>query len=130
MYIIPLTPEPNQTFNCTIPIDGENRRLSFGLRYNTVAAYWNLTVIDGVSGNILIDAVPLLRGQFPVDNLLEQYSYMKIGSAYLIHQGEQPEGANPDDGNLGTAFPNTIGFAAKSGLCRPKKSVAQRPFSG
>ncbi len=104
MYVIPLTTEPNQTFNCTIPIDGVNRRLSFNLRYNSVAAYWSLTVKDGVTNATLIDAIPLLRGQYPAANLLEQYSYMKLGSAVIVHQGELPEGANPDDTNLGAEF--------------------------
>jgi hypothetical protein len=104
MYIIPLTTQPNQTFNCTIPIDGQNRRLSFALRYNSIADYWNLTVIDGVTNETLIDAIPLQRGQFPAANLLEQYSYMKIGSAVIVHHGKLPPDANPNDRNLGAEF--------------------------
>ncbi len=104
MYVIPLTTEPNHSFNCTIPIDGVNRRLSFVLRYNSIAAYWNLTIKDGVTGNTLIDAIPLLVGQYPAANLLEQYSYMKLGSAVLVSQGDLPEDANPDDTNLGADF--------------------------
>jgi hypothetical protein len=104
MYLIPLTTEPNQAFICTIPIDGVNRRLSFNLRYNNVAQYWNLTVKDGVTETMLIDALPLIRGQYPAANLLEQFSYMKLGSATIVHQGELPEDANPDDKNLGVEF--------------------------
>ena len=104
MYIIPLTTEPNQQFNCTIPIDGKNRRLSFDLRYNSIAEYWSLTINDGVSMDILIDALPLMRGQFPAANLLEQYSYMKLGSLVVVHQGKLPDGVNPDDITLGTEF--------------------------
>jgi hypothetical protein len=104
MYIIPLATEPNQQFYCTIPIDGENRRLSFELRYNAVAAYWSLTVTDGISGKTLIDAIPLMRGEYPAANLLEQYAYMKIGSAVIVPQGELPADANPDDTNLGAEF--------------------------
>jgi hypothetical protein len=104
MYIIPLTTEPNQTFNCTIPVDGRNRRFSFDLRYNSIAKYWNLTVKDGVSGDILIDAIPLMRGQYPAANLLEQFSYMNIGSAVIVHQGKLPPGVDPDSVNLGAEF--------------------------
>jgi hypothetical protein len=104
MYIIPLTTEPNQTFNCTIPIDGRNRRFSFDLRYNSIAEYWNLTVKDGVTGGMLIDAIPLMRGEYPAANLLEQFSYMKIGSAVIVHQGKLPPGVDPDYANLGTEF--------------------------
>ena len=104
MYIIPLTTEPNQIFNCTIPIDGKNRRLSFCLRYNWIAEYWSLTIKDGVSGDILIDSIPLQRGQFPNANLLEQYKYMNLGSVTIVHQGKLPQDANPNDTNLGTEF--------------------------
>lgn len=103
MYVIPLTTEPNQTFHCTIPIDGKNRHLSFDLRYNSIAGYWNLTIKDGVSGTLLLDAIPLMVGQYPAANLLEQYSYMKLGSAVVVRQGELPE-RNPDDTNLGTEY--------------------------
>jgi hypothetical protein len=104
MYIIPLTTEPNQTFNCTIPIDGENRRLSFELRYNTIAEYWSLTVIDGVTRDTLIASIPLMRGEFPAANLLEQYSYMKIGSAVIVHHGKLPPDTNPNAENLDAEF--------------------------
>ena len=104
MYIIPLTTEPNQSFNCTIPIDGNNRRLSFILRYNSIAKYWNLSIRDGVSGELLIDAIPLQRGQYPAADLLGQYGYMGLGSAVIAQQGELPAGADPDDTNLGSEF--------------------------
>jgi hypothetical protein len=104
MYIIPFTTGPNQTFRCTIPIDRHNRRLSFELRYNNIAEYWNLTVIDGVTNEILIDAIPLQRGEFPAANLLEQYEYMKIGSAVIVHHGKLPPDADPNFFNLDTEF--------------------------
>ena len=104
MFIIPLTTEPNQRFNCTIPIDGRNRRLSFDLRYNAIAEYWSLTVKDGLSMEILTDSLPLSRGQFPAANILEQYAYMKLGSAAIVHQGKLPEGVDPNETNLGTEF--------------------------
>jgi hypothetical protein len=63
-----------------------------------------LTVIDGVTRDVLIDAIPLMRGEFPAANLLEQYSYMNIGSATIVHHGKLPPDANPNDTNLGAEF--------------------------
>jgi hypothetical protein len=104
MYVIPLTTAPNQTFNCTIPIDGSNRPLSFQLRYNSIAKYWNLTVIDARTKDTLIDAVPLMVGEHPAANLLEQFEYMGIGSAVVVHEGDLPSHLNPDDTNLGSEY--------------------------
>jgi hypothetical protein len=104
MYVIPLTTRPNQTFNCTIPIDGDNRPLSFQLRYNAVAKYWNLTVIDALTKKTLIDALALMVGEYPAANLLEQFSYMGLGSATIVREGEIPTYENPDDKTLGTEY--------------------------
>lgn len=104
MYIIPLSTAPNQTFNCTVPIDGKNRPLSFKLRYNSVAKYWNLTVIDARTKATLIDALPIMVGEYPAANLLEQYDYLDLGSAVVVKEGNQNRAENPDDTNLGTEY--------------------------
>ena len=104
MYIIPLSTEPNQTFNCTIPINGENRALSFRLRYNNIAKYWNLAVIDAITKAVLIDALPLMVGEYPAANLLEQFGYLGLGSAVIVREGELKDAPNPDDTNLGTEY--------------------------
>lgn len=104
MYIIPLTTDPNQTFQSTIPIDGDNRTLSFGLRYNAVAGYWTLSITDPYTRKMLIDSLPILIGEFPAANILEQYSYLGIGSATIVKVGPVPENVNPDDKTLGTNY--------------------------
>lgn len=104
MYVIPLSTAPNQTFNCTIPIDGKNRPLSFQLRYNSIARYWNLTVIDARTKETLIDALPIVVGEYPAANLLEQFGYMNLGSAVVVKEGELQGAKNPDDTNLGTEY--------------------------
>lgn len=104
MYVIPLTTAPNQTFNCTVPIDGTNRPLTFRLRYNDIAGYWNLTVIDARTKETLIDALPLMVGEYPAANLLEQFDYMGLGSAVIVKEGDLKKAENPNDGNLGSEY--------------------------
>ena len=104
MFVIPLTTDPNQKFQCTIPIDGDNRRLSFELRYNDVAEYWSMTIHDPELRRTLIDSLPILVGEFPAANLLEQYSYLNLGSATIVRVGPTDENANPDDSTLGTNY--------------------------
>ncbi|MBX4266534.1 phage baseplate plug family protein [Clostridium estertheticum] len=99
MYIVPLTPSPNQSFTCTIPIDGKSIIFKFFLRYNTQAEYWVMQLSDSKQ-NIIIDSIPLLCGT----NLLAQYSYLKVGSAYIVKLDTTLVSDKPDDTNLGTNF--------------------------
>lgn len=43
-----------------------------------------MSITDHETGNMLIDALPLLPGEYPAANLLEAYRYLGIGSAYLV----------------------------------------------
>lgn len=43
-----------------------------------------MSITDHETGNMLIDALPLLPGDYPASNLLEAYGYLGIGSAYLV----------------------------------------------
>ncbi|MDU5080226.1 hypothetical protein [uncultured Tissierella sp.] len=104
MYEIPLTTEPNQSFKATIPVDGKNIELKFNIRYNTIAEYWVMTVADALTDEILIDSVPLLTGQYPAANLLEQYSYLRIGSAVMVNTSTIDLSDEPNDKNLGTDY--------------------------
>jgi hypothetical protein len=104
MFVIHLTTDPNQTFTCTIPIDGENRRLNFNLRYNNVAAYWCMTISDPLLRRTLIDSLPIIVGQYPAADLLEQYRYLGLGSATVVAVGPTEPDANPDDKTLGKNY--------------------------
>ena len=37
------------------------------------------------NGNLLVDSVPMLTGYYPAANLLCQFVYLGIGSAYIIN---------------------------------------------
>lgn len=102
MYIIPLKPDPNQVFRCQIPIDGGNRVLQFSLRYNQMAKYWTMGITDE-NGTLLVDSLPVITGEYPAANLLEQYQHLHIGSAVIVPVGH-PKTAEPDDENLGSEF--------------------------
>ena len=70
--IVPLTCDPNQTFNSTLSIDGKNKNLKFKVSYKSVAQYWVMTIIDGNTGDIILDSMPLMTGDYPAANVLEQ----------------------------------------------------------
>ncbi len=78
--IIPITDDPNQYLQTTVEVAGINVVLSFFFSYNAVAGYW-IAQIKDVEGNILIDGLPLISAE----DILEQHSYLGIGSAYIIN---------------------------------------------
>lgn len=101
--IIPLTNDPNQNFVCTIPVDGKNIDLAFNISYNAIAKYWVMRISDAITGKIILDSIPLVTGEYPSANLLEQYSYLGIGSAILVKVSNSDLDF-PDDKNLGNNF--------------------------
>ena len=84
--ILPLNVAPNQTFSAQLTVNGAPLTLNFSLSYSEMAGYWQLAISD-VSGNVLVNSVPLVTGWYPAANLLAQYQYLKIGSAYLLNTG-------------------------------------------
>lgn len=99
MYsLIPINTKPNNTFTCKIPIDGGNVTLVFRTHYNEVAGYWVVSVSRS-DGTELIRNLPML----PAQNILEQYSYMGIGSACII-SAHQVKAEWPDAENLGSEW--------------------------
>ncbi len=99
MYIIPVTSSPNQSFTSTIPINGKKVKLFFFLRYNTEQSCWGMDISDSNKNN-LINSIPLVCGC----NLLEQYDYLNIGSAYILKIDANINDSKPNEYNLGDKF--------------------------
>ena len=100
--IIPLQ-SVNQTLNMTLNIDDTTLDIDLEIRWNDAARYWGMKISDPTSGDVLIDAIPLLRGDYFASNILEQYAYLNIGAAYLMKVGNVPYD-NPTKDNLGIDF--------------------------
>jgi hypothetical protein len=83
--IIPLTNNPNQTFTVTLNVDNSNLTLTMIVRYNVIADYWVLTIINTSTQETILDSIPFVTGVYPASNILEQYAYLQIGSAYIIN---------------------------------------------
>lgn len=100
--IVPLPANPNQTLNVSLQVDGKNLQLRLGLSFNSMAGYWSMDVQDQF-GNDLIVGIPLITGDYPAANLLQQQRYMAIGSCYVVNFS-QVATDYPDASNLGTDF--------------------------
>jgi hypothetical protein len=83
---IPLQVAPNQTFSIQLTVNGSQLTLNLGLSYSNMAGCWQMSVTD-VNGNLLVASVPLITGLYPAANVLAQYQYLNIGSAYILNTG-------------------------------------------
>jgi hypothetical protein len=100
--LIPLTTSPNQTFQSTLAVDGKNITLELNLKYAEIAEYW-IVKITNSDKVVLLDSVPLVPGGYPADNILEQYGYLGIGSAFIV-KSSNVAADYPSDTTLGTDF--------------------------
>lgn len=100
--IIPLTSQPNQTMTVSLNIDGSTLTLRLNIRFNEMAGWWVMIIADQF-GNMIIDGVPLVTGDYPAANMLEQYAYLEIGSCFMINISQTPIDS-PNLTNLGNDF--------------------------
>lgn len=86
MYaIVPFQWVANHKFSAKLPIDNGNTLLEFRMRYNELAGYW--TVDISKDDDVVYSGLPLI----PSQNVLEQVSYLKIGSAWIIPKSKVEE---------------------------------------
>jgi hypothetical protein len=100
--IIPLTSSPNQSFAVTLQVDGAALTLNLAINWSEMAGYWVISISNS-AGVLLLDSIPLITGWYPGGNILAQYGYLAIGSAFLINQGTS-ESDYPGRNDLGTNF--------------------------
>ena len=101
--IIPLNTDPNQFMVVPLNIDGGVKDQFLQLRYNEVANYWVMTITDA-NGNPLLDSIPFITGNAPAGNILGQFAYMELGSAYIIDASGVKTPDYPNSSDLGTDF--------------------------
>lgn len=101
--IVPIVAGANQSFNCTLPIDNKNITLGFVFTWNGIGGYWFMSVANVKTKELLLDAVPLVTGDFPAADLLGQYTHLGIGSAAVVPVSSTAAGI-PNATNLGSDF--------------------------
>jgi hypothetical protein len=100
--VIPLTASPNQELTVQLSVDGAPLTLNLTFRWSSMAGYWVMSIFDA-NLNLLLDSIPLITGWYPAANLLAQYEYLAIGSAYIINDGNSTSDY-PGVTDLGTAW--------------------------
>jgi hypothetical protein len=100
--IVPLTNQPNQGLVVALAIDAGTTTLQLDISYSEIAQYWLMAISDR-NGNLLVDSIPMLTGYYPAANLLCQFVYLGIGSAYILNASGVAMDY-PNSTNLGTDF--------------------------
>ena len=101
--IVPLNNDPNATCEIPLNIDGTIKSYLVTRNFNEVAGYWTLTITD-LSGNLILDSVPLVTGNVPYGGILGQFAYLAIGAAFVLNTGGVATPDVPDDETLGGPF--------------------------
>jgi hypothetical protein len=139
MQILPLTNDPNQTFEATLNVDNHNVTYDFNLRFNEIANYWVMTIKDPTTNSIILDSIPLVTGDYPAANLLKQYAYLGIGSMWLINISNVPAIVEqkinyPNNIDLGVDFKliwdDTVGGSASYQAIKQAEIVAAALAAG
>jgi hypothetical protein len=99
--IVPLSSQQNQSLSVQLTVDGQSLTLNLKIGWSSMAGYWVMTIFDA-QGNLLLDSLPMITGTFPAANILSQYGYLKIGSAYLLNVGNSDD--YPGINELGSDF--------------------------
>jgi hypothetical protein len=100
---ITLTSDPNQSLQISPIVDGKPLSLQLDISWSEIAGYWTMRVTDLTADEVLLDSVPLIAGRYPAANLLRQYGYLGIGSAFLINSSGDGEDY-PTDATLGENY--------------------------
>lgn len=74
----------NQSMTVDLNVDGAILTLNLTFLFSEMANYWVMSIADA-NNILLVDSIPLLTGYYPANNLLAQYVYLAIGSAYLVN---------------------------------------------
>lgn len=102
--IIPTSPAPDNTMSVVVEVNGQKIPLLFRFRFNVVGKYWFLDVSNAINGSMYLSGVPLVTGEYPAADLLEQFHYLGIGKALIAKMTDTPPTEIPDDRNLGVEF--------------------------
>ena len=100
--VIPLDSTANQNFAVSLNVDGQVLQLNLAISFSEMSQYWLMDISDA-NGNLLLSSLPLITGDWPAANILAQYAYLGIGSAFVINAG-QAAIDYPDAVSLGGLF--------------------------
>lgn len=94
MIQIPVTNQPNQSFQVSIPIGERNVTVGFYISWNRISDCWHMSLFDVANDVAFVEGLAMVPGASPAQDLLQQLQYLQIGQAYVTpitsFAGERP----------------------------------------
>lgn len=100
--IVQLSSQTTQQMTVQLDVDNAALTLNLVVYWSVMSGYWLLDVYSAV-GTQLLSGVPMITGTYPAANILSQYVYLAIGSAYILNQSTG-QVDYPGSDALGTSF--------------------------
>ena len=90
-----------QSSTLTISPGGRTVSLRLEIRHLRRTDRWYLSVADALTGESIIQYVPLVACSLDdPNNLLRQFGYLGLGGVWVLNKSGRDEGADPADGTL------------------------------
>lgn len=102
LSVLPIKQSINQTFDCTLPINSQNRQFRFTFEWNAIGDYWQLSVVDISKGLEIVNNQPICQISFPYNNIISRLNYKGIGSLYVVNLSGSDD--RPNYENLASDF--------------------------
>lgn len=103
LSVLPVISTPNQTFECTVPVDGGNKRFRFIFEWNPIGSYWQFDLYDLSTGYQLLNKQAVYGISYPYNNIISNFRYKEIGSLYVVNLSGTSND-RPNYENLGTEY--------------------------
>lgn len=85
--VVPLDSSANQRFQVSLSVDGKILQLNLAINFSEMGQMWMLSIFDS-NNNLILSSIPLITGDWPAANILAQYAYLAIGSAFVVNAGQ------------------------------------------
>lgn len=104
MEIISIGKELHGRRTITLDIGGENKVITFIVRWQGVLNLWTMTIQDETGADI-VTHIPLIAGiDINVANLLRVYAYKLIGALVVLPLNDELWGVDPGKDNISTNY--------------------------
>lgn len=100
-FLLPTFPDSlNQIQTIQVPLSGGTRSLRVQLRFHEAPALWFLSLWDSVSGDLLVNSIPVRSSDGAINDLLKPFRHLNLGSLCCFPHTDGKAGKDPGKDDL------------------------------